>query len=182
LKIGPHNKKRIKGVTLVELIISVVIIGIAFYSLINVISLVAGKSQNSRDITIASFLGMGKTEEFLATALCEDPVVYAAGTQMDPFVGNSPLGESFFNPGNPLSTTPYFQDYKYRAWIYYMEDAPPPAFPNASSILRVKSMPGEGNEYDFRLLTVQVFKTDSDGNPQFSKNFFSVLQPRILFR
>lgn len=139
--------------------ISVVIIGIAFSSLIGVFSLVAKNSRNSEEITMLSFLAQGKMEEYLARGLGNIPSEWIS------FANTSesyqvPTGHKDINyPGR-------FPQFYYRVILNVVSKEVEPVISKEA-----------GSINDLKRLTVDVIRVK--GSSVFSRSI-STLLPSVL--
>ncbi|MBI5699931.1 type II secretion system protein [Candidatus Saganbacteria bacterium] len=103
------------GFSLVELIIAVVVIGIAFYALISVFITVAPRNVNVEDITKATHLAFEKMEE----------------TTVKPFTSVASVSATSF--------TGDFSNFQYQVIMNYVTSSEPDVLaPGATSYKRVK--------------------------------------------
>lgn len=160
-----------RAFTIVEVILSVVVISIAFYSLIGVFSLVASKSVDSETAVTASYLLQGKMDEAVARLAYAKPVPDLHDpAKAAPIV----VWTCFDNRGDPmldpLDYPGQFSAYWYQIKMEYIDKDVDP--------IAVKPV-DQGNINDLRKLTIEIAKKDAYGNILFLRSFVMIM-PSLL--
>jgi len=161
------------GVTLVELIISVVIISIAFYALISVFSQVATSSVDTQTYLTVKWLAEGKMEE-----------AQERYKNRDPYDGTVVVDWTCFDndgsdPDIPLPATDLlnypgrFAEYFYKITMEYINKNSEPITVKALSDTPPPTV------MDMRKLTVEVAKKNSFGNILYGKALSTILPARF---
>lgn len=174
------------GVTMIELIVAMVVVSIAFLSLIQVFVFVASNTTESDDYVIAAYLAQGKMEEYLAKGRkVENKVQFASPwpTPWPTFCHDANLRLINDNGYPSWVADDYFdyrgdygikvKDFKYKVEIDFIAKTSDPIS------FFTPGLPPR-RQHEMRGLKVTVIKEDVAGNISLQKSFSCLYPSRLM--